>query len=442
MENSHITIPSLGLTFSSSAADITPEQPPKLLCWAPTLRLHVGSTDTVEISASHNAASFRGRIVRVENHPDAISSADARHPFTLHRVHHHNDCYLKINLYLTKRDIDDVDWPLLTDRSIPANVVRAAPTNLLIWVHSYQVDHLVFFPHCEEVTNQTFGDISGRRHYYSIDHRAHVVSTNGTFQVTFFDLPSQEYNIFGFTPSPSPFDDPCTVCERIIEAQYQCGKELSSMVINNSTIQSTKHKRFPLSSEFFKYLWRSVKAHSLGNIISTGLKKSKFKQCLVKPYLVLSSTLLLTIQCWILARNVDAFQLLRQYFPNCGVGLKKKHPRISDINSQTGANHLTIQLHDTINIVDIGPYGAIDSSDDDSPNPNFIRLLYDTRLRRCHISLRCFSAVVSSFSDDVRYYLDQNNMVHEVETYVEYDDEIWIVEFTDIENYTTHLRHM
>lgn len=347
-------IPLLGLHFSCLPSIMpTIQYPPKLRGWTPQLRDYISCTDTVSVMPTHGADCIQGRIMAIETSASNIAENEAKHPFIHDDGHSNSDCYFKLNLYLTKRDrVELINWPPTTAAELHGSISRAAPTNLYVWISSRQVQDLAFFMHPNDFISQTYGDLTGRGNYYCVDFTVSIgltANTRGTPATFSFEpIDHLQYDAFGYKPS---IDLPSSLCERTNEAHYQLQKELSAMLTNNSTITTTKHRRFPFPFDFFKYLWKCLEADGGASVLKMGTKTAKLKQCLTKPYLVLSSAVVPTRQYWIMAQNVDAFNALRKYFSNCGVGLKKKHPRISDIGSNFGRNHLTVSEHDTINIV-------------------------------------------------------------------------------------------
>jgi hypothetical protein len=174
-------------------------------------------------------------------------------------------------------------------------------------------------------------------------------------------------------------------------------------------------------------------------------KASKIKQCLYLPFLSLGCAAVSMQRHIISACNADAFNVLRRYFPNCGVGIKKRHPPLSSINKGDGSNQLTLQNHDIINIVDID-YDQfdhdMDSTTNDSGCQNFVKIAYDVRLRRCSISIKFYSALVSLFSQDIVAYLQTTNVLPGPDVFVEIDGDVWKILTVNEMNGTTTLQHL
>ena len=109
--------------------------------------------------------------------------------------------------------------------------------------------------------------------------------------------------------------------------------------------------------------------------------------------------------------------------------MKKRHPKLTSINSHDGSNKLNVQEQDTIHIVDVDShsvlyrnsdeYGSDSEASTDQPT-NWIRISYDYVTKHVGITIKCFTTVVSLLSPDSRRYLHNNNIISQA-SYVFYD---------------------
>ena len=427
-----------GTRFSILGSPPTADFPSKIQGYSPSLLAWISAGDTIEIKRHDDIDSFIGRILTVETSTlSAVSSGECIHPYINAHTHRHNDTYLRVQLYIRKSD--DIPstikqrWPSHSDLSINvAQLIPSVTTNLIIWCHVQQVTKVVFLPHLQDCARQVYGPMFGRTDTFWVEHELCFDPPDEDDNSTCFfrRLKHEDYQMLGYE---STVESPSTYTARVVEGLYMMTTQMSSMLTKVGLISSTIHRKFPFPIDIFGHVFKWL---SNNPSLTASRQATKYKQCITMPNLTLQSAISTSRQYRVIADTVDGIRALRSYFPMAGIGCKKRHPPMSAIGSSDGRNNLTIQCTDTINICDIDCFGLLDGDSTDKRR-NMIRITYDQRQRRLHISKKCYVLQIGSCSDQVRSYLQSNyiewdaadahNGSIRVGTYIELDNIAWHV---------------
>lgn len=199
------------------------------------------------------------------------------------------------------------------------------------------------------------------------------------------------------------------------------------MLNKTGKINQRAHKKLPLPWEAFKYLYHQL--HFKQPDVRPSKVVTKIRNPITLDNLTLSVAQTITTKYTLFASNIIGFDAMRCFISRVGLGVKKRHPKLSTINSHDGSNKLTVQEQDTIHIVDVDAnsvlyrnsdeYGSDSDASTDQPT-NWIRLSYDYVTKHIGITIKCYTTVVSLLSPDSRHYLHDNNIVSRA-SYVFYD---------------------
>ena len=221
--------------------------------------------------------------------------------------------------------------------------------------------------------------------------------------------------------------------ERIHESLCQLSKTSSAMLTKAGNINQRAHKKTHIPWESWKYIY--FKLHLKQSVLNVSKASAKVRTPITTDNLSLSVARSTTKKFTVVAKDIAGFEALRSLITRIGLGVKKRHPKLSTIEARDGSNILTVQEQDTIHVVDIDSnevlYRDVDSDGDDyettpSTPTNWIRLTYDYATKQIGITIKCYTSVVSLLSSECRRYLHSNNIVSR-EEYVVYEGQLWKV---------------
>ena len=112
---------------------------------------------------------------------------------------------------------------------------EVSESNLTLWVSSEDIIGHIFILHANDVTNQTFGVVSGRDNHLFVRSRAFFTASvvDCCLSYEYADLPQAEYNTFGekFSTSMSPFHSPTiNITERLLfSLKTESSKSVNSL---------------------------------------------------------------------------------------------------------------------------------------------------------------------------------------------------------------------
>ena len=127
----------------------------------------------------------------------------------------------------------------------------------------------------------------------------------------------------------------------------------SSMLNKTGKLNQCVRKKLPLPWEAFEYI------HHLLHFKQPDIQLSKVTAKIHKPItqdnLTLSVCKSNTTKYTVLASNITGFNFLCCFIARVGLGVKKRHPKLTTINTNNGngSNTLTLQEQDTIQLVDV-----------------------------------------------------------------------------------------
>ena len=363
--------------------------------YVPSIGAYIASKDTVLIRGDDGVFSFVGRVLSVCPYSAALASADTNfsvHPTAASELLDENAPVFLIQLYAEKSPHIPTHWnntwPHLERELLKATtgLVQVAITNALVWCCASQIEDLVFFPHSEECKNHTFGPMNGRKNHYFVNVKA-VLEQDGSANFLHVDL--DEYRQLGHT-STNP-GHATTYTERITQCLYTIIKHSTKLINKERKLSSTTSTRFPLLSEGYTYLLKNLSSYS---DITHGSRKTRTKQPIYHTDLSLESKRLPTLKHFITASSRESLRVLRSVLPGCGTGVKKRVPPALSTHNNTE----TLSNMDTIFICDVNTTDFNADSDANFVNGdisvferrnNEVKLMFDTRLVECRISMRC-----------------------------------------------------
>ena len=205
------------------------------------------------------------------------------------------------------------------------------------------------------------------------------------------------------------------------------------MLTKAGNINQRAHKKTHIPWESWKYIY--FKLHLKQSVLNVSKASAKVRTPITTDNLSLSVARSTTKKFTVVAKDIAGFEALRSLITRIGLGVKKRHPKLSTIEARDGSNILTVQEQDTIHVVDIDSnevlYRDVDSDGDDyettpSTPTNWIRLTYDYATKQIGITIKCYTSVVSLLSSECRRYLHSNNIVSR-EEYVLYEGQLWKV---------------
>ena len=306
-----------------------------------------------------------------------------------------------------------------------------------MWISPLQVDAIVFFPHEYDCVNQIYGPVAGRTNHFFVRYYLHY-DQDGSSNFEFVEVDANDYASHSSG----------TITELRHEIIYQVCKLNQKLLTKLGRMGGTTALKIPMSSSSFRYIKEKLQFLG-GQSITIACRCLPSKQSLVHANLSIGMSRLRTLKTTIIANNIGGFQALRHLFSAAiEAGVKKRHPPIDKINNPD-YNPLPLSVNDTINMVDIDLSDLADDihggwMDDDAQdketydvcNRNFIRMLFDHRLKECTMKIKCMALVVGNCTAPALVnYIAANDDIWGVEDvdqlYVglemEIDEEVWMI---------------
>jgi hypothetical protein len=191
-----------------------------------------------------------------------------------------------------------------------------------------------------------------------------------------------------------------TFTHRIIQSFHAISRENNKLLTKGGRLASIVHSTFFMPLESFQYLRERLCESFPGITTSNTLKRNKHQ--LLHGNLSLERTLQPTDKVTILAQCQNTFAAVRGVLSNqMGIGVRKRAPTLK-VMYQRAKNPDTLKSTDTINIIE-DIFGETEISDswldedaiglDDyqSTGRNLIKLVYDSRLNTCRMSMVCYA---------------------------------------------------
>ena len=415
----------------------SPQYPSQSLGYVEILHTCIGFTDTVSVSESYGVDDLYGMILLTAHDKDrVVSDIVPCHPYIHNYELQNPPIYFKVQLYIIKKYASSqivMEWPHLNP-DLPDTIPAAAPSNCVLWIHASQIVDLALFPHSIHCVNQIDGNLSGRHEVFHVDHYVFLHDDNDDLNnITQFESVSPtEYNMFGH-PYQHHFTGYVSFTERIHESLCQLSKTSSAMLIKTGNINQRAHKKTHIPWESWKYIYS--KLHLKQGVLNVSKVSAKVRTPITTDNLTLSVARTTTKKFTVVAKDVAGFEVLRSLITRIGLGVKKRHPKLSTIEARDGSNIRTVQEQDTIHVVDIDSNQVLyrdadsdgyDSDTTQSPPTNWIRLTYDYASKQIGITIKCYSSVVSLLSSECRRYLHSNNIISR-EEYVLHEGQLWKV---------------
>lgn len=136
---------------------------------------------------------------------------------------------------------------------MPTTIPAVAPTNCVVWIHSTQIQNIVFLPHSYQCIQQTFGNVSRRVDMYYVDHSANfTLRTDGEYTLDFEVIEHRGidgYNMFGHpTNSPRCYGY-TSFSERTFESIAQITRLSDCMLVKTGKVNRQVSKKMPMPIE-------------------------------------------------------------------------------------------------------------------------------------------------------------------------------------------------
>jgi hypothetical protein len=336
-----------------------PQFPPVALGYVHSIAACIGATDAVEIFPSYGCPKICCRILQTSfNEEEVIDDHMCPvHPYIRHKSPLDGPTFFKVQIIILKETSPPFiteEWPELNEY-LPSTIPAAAPTNCITWIHSSQIQNIVFLPHAHHCIQQTYGNLSGRVDLYHVNYYAMFnQAIDDSVQFDEIDHRSIDgYNLFGYPTNSHRCYAYTSYSERIFESISQITRCSDALLVKTGAVNGQVSKKLPFPIESFNYLVRMFETGHQDSLEFARNNSFQTKVKITTDNMTLSVDKVKCTRWAISAKNVDGFQAMRSIIGRVGFGVKKKHPNLSAIQRNDGSNRLTIQEHDLIHIVDL-----------------------------------------------------------------------------------------
>eukprot|EP00956_Cyclotella_meneghiniana_P009161 scaffold12557_cov75-Cyclotella_meneghiniana.AAC.5 len=260
-----------------------------------------------------------------------------------------------------------MEWPHLNP-DLPDKLPPAEPSNCMMWIHASQILDLAFFPHSIHCVNQIDGNLSGRHKVFHVDHHVFLHRDNDFLNniIHFKPISPTAYGMFGHLHQDH-FPGYVSFTERIHESLCQLSKTSSAILNKAGNIHQRARKKTHIPWESWKYIY--FKLHLKQSVLNVSKVSAKVRTPITIDNLTMSVGRSTTKKFTVVAKDIAGFEVLQSLITRIGLGVRKRHPKLSTIEARDGSNILTVQEQDTIHVVDIDSnqvlYRDVDSDGDD-----------------------------------------------------------------------------
>lgn len=411
--------------------------PPRIRAYSSNVDDYIGSTDTVCVCGDDNAPPIIGRIIeivterptmlnRISDEPVPLHPSLHLHDVDLQSTHNNNDStfcliQLAIGRGLSTSIDGNVRWPILDDESMLAcnGVEEVAHTNLSVWVHMNQISTLVAIVHTEDCKNHTWGPMRGRANTYHTSSTA--IFNNGddnrTHTHTLTQVRYGDYCAFGSNNNSRVV----SATQQKMEASAILCRLGRKCLTGAGQIGGTKTITQQMPSSTWNQLERQLR-----NDLSVSTATHAHRRTLLHCDLSLESKILPNQRTTLTATQSSQHDALTRV-TDCsfGKGVRKRPPSKKDIAQGATSKKLTLQLGDTVNIVDVSLEGESEHHRDhwfpDDVNAhrlgyykqdrNYTKVRYDQRTNEFSLTFKAYAIKVGQCdAEPVLNYLHQNQI--------------------------------
>ena len=141
--------------------------------------------------------------------------------------------------------------------------------------------------------------------------------------------------------------------ERMHKSMRLLSPTTSSMLNKTRNLNQCARKKLPLPWEAYKYIHQLL--HFKQPDIPVSKVTAKIHNPIMQDNLTLSVCKSNTTKYTVLASNITGFEALCCFITRVGLGVKKRNPKLTTVNTNTGngSDTLTVQEQDTIHLVDV-----------------------------------------------------------------------------------------